>query len=129
LHPAQVPTQPFLTAPYLHSPHTTGGPRNFALNQPRILIGRDERAGICIDETFANWESVSREHAWIIRQGEQVIIEDNNSMNGITVNGRRTRRNLLKDGWRLEIGGVAFVFHAGREVAEPRQEHNTRSAQ
>lgn len=114
-----APTLP--DAPYLQSLGTTGGPREFRLSQPATLVGRAEHAGIRIDESFYSWETVSREHAWIRRQGDQVIVVDNNSLNGVHVNGRRTGRNLLQDGWRLEIGAVAFVFHAASDQVAQHQ--------
>jgi hypothetical protein len=123
--PSSVPEEPSISGQpagsYLQSLGTTGGPRKFQLTQPDTLVGRAEHAGVRIDESFYNWETVSREHAWIRRQGDRIIIEDNDSTNGVYVNGRRTRRNLLKDGWRLEIGGVAFNFYAGTDKAEPGQ--------
>jgi hypothetical protein len=29
----------------------------------------------------------------------------------VYVQGRRTGRNLLKDGWTVTIGGVEFIYH------------------
>ncbi len=113
-----VPPAPPVAAdiPYLQST-TAKGPRNFPLDQDKLLVGRAAHAHIRIDDSFHDWETVSREHAWIYRRGDEFIVEDNGSMNGIYVNGRRTRRNLLKDGWQLKVGGVSFIFYenGGRE--------------
>jgi pSer/pThr/pTyr-binding forkhead associated (FHA) protein len=102
--------------PYLEALGAAEGPRSYPLTRPKNLIGRADHADIRIDKSFARWESVSREHAWIEHRDGRTIVEDKSSTNGITVNGRRTRRNVLKDGWRLEIGAVAFVYHASREA-------------
>ncbi len=115
-----IPTRPAARpVPVLQSLDAVGGSRSFPLDRPTLLVGRAEDAAIRIDESFVNWETVSREHAWIRLQDDQVIVEDNNSMNGVYVNGRRTGCNLLKDGWRVEIGGVAFVFRADGDQSEP----------
>jgi pSer/pThr/pTyr-binding forkhead associated (FHA) protein len=65
-----------------------------------------------IDEKFPNWQTVSRYHARIYRDPStgRPVIEDNNSQNGVYVQGRRTARNLLKDGWTVTIGGVEFIY-------------------
>lgn len=77
-------------------------------------MGRAPENDLVITPELAGWETVSRSHARIYRQGENWIVEDLGSTNGIYVNGRRTGRNLLRDGWRLGIGSVVFTFHAGR---------------
>jgi hypothetical protein len=118
LGPAPIQSAP-PAGPYLEGRDTVAGPHYFPLTQPNNLVGRAEHADIRIDECFAKWETVSREHAWIKRLDDRTIIEDNDSTNGVAVNGRRTGRNLLKDGWRLEIGGVVLIYHAGGEDDAP----------
>jgi pSer/pThr/pTyr-binding forkhead associated (FHA) protein len=39
-----------------------------------------------------------------------VIVEDLDSTNGCYLNGKRVKRQLLKDGDRLEIGTIQFRF-------------------
>ncbi len=79
------------------------------------IIGRDmPEAGITvrIDESLPNWDTVSRRHARIYRnETGQVIIEDTGSQNGIRVQGRPTRRNLLKNGWQVTIGSVDLIYY------------------
>lgn len=84
--------------------------RRFVITAPRFTIGRAEENDLLIDETFSGWETVSRRHAIIQQVGEQIIIEDQNSRNGIRVNGRATAKNLLRDGWTVAIGRVEFIF-------------------
>lgn len=119
LGPTPDQRPPLPAGPWLESADTSNGQRSFPLTKEKTLIGRTEDADIRIDESFANWETVSREHAWIERQENRVVVQDNNSTNGIAINGRRTRRNVLKDGWRLAVGGVILVFHAGNEEVSP----------
>ena len=99
--------------PYLESVGTSGGPRRFALKPDGHTIGRAAESDIVITRDFPGWETVSYNHARIYRQADHWIVEDTNSTNGIYVNGKRTGRNLLRDGWQLDIGGVEFIFHAG----------------
>ncbi|MFQ6100548.1 MAG: FHA domain-containing protein [Anaerolineae bacterium] len=109
--PPPPPTVP--AGPRLESVGTPGGPRRFDISPQGITIGRAPENGLVITQAFPGWETTSRQHARIYEQAGRWIVEDLNSMNGVYVNGRRTGRNVLRDGWRLGIGGVEFVFHAG----------------
>lgn len=67
-----------------------------------VTIGR---AGSCEVQVAA--PSVSREHAEIAGEGEQMFIRDLGSRNGTWVNGNRIAgRTQLRPGDRVEIGGV-----------------------
>ena len=105
----QVPRLP--ARAHLQAEDAKQNVRTFPLTRTKNLIGRAVQADVRIDESFAHWDSVSREHAHIEFHGDSVIVIDNDSLNGIKVNGRRTGRNLLKQGWRLEIGGVPFTYY------------------
>ena len=105
-----VPAPPSVGA-YLESGHARGGPRRFELKPEGVTIGRASENDLAITEDYPGWESVSQRHAWIYRWANHWIIEDINSRNGVYINGRRTGRNLLQDGWQLDIGKVDFVFH------------------
>ena len=61
-------------------------------------------------------ETVSRYHARLYRL-ERWILEDLDSSNGIYINGQRTGRNYLRNGWEIGIGGVIFIFHTGQVEA------------
>lgn len=111
--PKPAPLLPTPTAPCLEIADAPGGPRRFELKPEGVTIGRGTENTLVITQDMAGWDTVSRCHARIYRQEKRWIVEDLNSMNGIYVNGRRTGRNLLREGWRLGIGGVEFVFHAG----------------
>jgi pSer/pThr/pTyr-binding forkhead associated (FHA) protein len=55
---------------------------------------------------------VSREHARLTRQGWRVVLEDLGSTNGTFLNGARVVAPVqLRDGDRIELGGVALTFH------------------
>ena len=75
------------------------------LNKSSISIGRDHDCDIALRSS-----SVSRYHAVIKISHDAVIFEDLNSTNGSFINGRRIKRQLLKDGDRLEVGAVPLRF-------------------
>jgi hypothetical protein len=89
-----------------------------SLDEPGEIIGRPgEGVTLPIDDSFPNWETVSRQHARIYREPNSgcLVIEDNNSRNGVYVQGQRTGRNLLKDNWTVRIGGVELVYRERQE--------------
>jgi hypothetical protein len=106
------PPPPVPTGPYLESTATPGGQGRLHLKPDGVTIGQTSENDLVITQDLPGWETVSRRHARIYAQSGRWIVEDLGSMNGIYVNGRRTGRNLLSDGWRLGVGGVEFVFHA-----------------
>jgi DNA repair exonuclease SbcCD ATPase subunit len=75
------------------------------LNKPVMVIGRANDAEICIRST-----AISRRHACLRVGRDVVIVEDLGSTNGCYVNGKRIKRQLLKDGDRLEVGDMKFRF-------------------
>lgn len=77
----------------------------FRIEQPETLIGRSPSAHLCIPE-----ESVSREHAVILFEGEDFLVEDLQSTNGTRVNGKRIRTAPLADGDELQLGQTRLRF-------------------
>jgi pSer/pThr/pTyr-binding forkhead associated (FHA) protein len=65
----------------------------------QILIGRSSDLEMVLVE-----DMVSRKHARIAMQGEQIWIEDLGSTNGTFVNGEKIKRARLKEGDRVLIG-------------------------
>jgi len=78
----------------------------FPVAQESFTIGRSEQCTISLDD-----KRVSRRHARIQRVEGDVVIEDLGSANGVFVNGKRIRRNPLKPGDRIRIGGSEFLVH------------------
>ena len=91
-----------------------GQTQTFMLVAEGFTIGRAADNQLVIGPAFPGGETVSAHHARIFKQGEDWIIADLNSSNGIYINGQRTGRNLLRDGWKVGIGGVVFTFRAGK---------------
>ena len=65
----------------------------FALDGELMHIGRSPAADIVLDDA-----SVSRRHALITRRGDQTVILDDRSRNGVHVNGKRVREAAATDG-------------------------------
>ena len=117
--PGPPPPSPTPTGPYVESVGIPGSPRRLHLKPDGVTIGQAPGNDLVISEDFPQWDTVSRRHARIYAKADRWIVEDLGSRNGVYVNGRRTGKNLLRDGWRLGIGGVEFVFHAN--TGEERQ--------
>lgn len=91
-----------------HKAHAMG---EFPLTHGRFLIGRTAENDLQIDSKF-----VSRHHAQIITTNSTSIVEDLNSTNGISYNGKRIRRRVLNDGDVLQIGEHELVYIDERQA-------------
>jgi hypothetical protein len=67
--------------------------------EKQILVGRSSELDMVLVE-----DMVSRKHARISMQGDQIWIEDLGSTNGTFVNGEKIKRTRLKEGDRVLIG-------------------------
>ncbi len=79
------------------------------LGQERIRVGRTPDNDLQLDE---NW--MSRHHATLRLGTDATVVEDAGSTNGVFVNGRRVRRELLRDGDELAFGKARFRFQIHR---------------
>lgn len=84
----------------------------------RASIGRAAGNTVVVDNP-----AVSGHHATVFRDGEDFVIEDYASTNGTFVNGKRVRRQTLRDGDAVRLGKskhtIVFDEHGGAgEVAE-----------
>jgi len=68
-------------------------------------IGRSTAADVRFDDP-----TVSRRHALIIREGDQLKLVDDSSLNGIFVRGERIDRHALVDGDSFLIGRYRMNF-------------------
>jgi hypothetical protein len=84
----------------------------------KTTIGRTPDNDLQIDASF-----ISRHHAVLLINGQQTIIEDLNSTNGVHVNGQRVSREMLNDGDIVSVGKARFRFvirpASARSSAEP----------
>ncbi|MBY0372168.1 FHA domain-containing protein, partial [bacterium] len=94
----------------------TGGPGNgrmFELSREILSLGRTDD-----NEIVLKSESVSRCHAYLKKlEDGKWLIQDNNSKNGIRLNGKKVREARLVDGDNVTMGEFTFIFHAATEMA------------
>jgi hypothetical protein len=84
---------------------TSDPPAEYRVGSSALLIGRSPHCDIRITTHF-----VSREHARILRDRQQVLIEDLGSKNGVFVNAVRVERGALRHGDLVTIGETQFRF-------------------
>jgi two-component system cell cycle response regulator len=75
----------------------------------KTIIGRGGRAQIRLLD-----EGISREHAQIVIEGNQVVLEDMGSTNGTFCNGLKVERKNLVDGDKILVGSTTilkFTYH------------------
>jgi hypothetical protein len=85
----------------------------FALADTETLLGRGLEASVRLRD-----RAVSRQHARIRQDEGAFVLEDQDSPNGVFLNGHRVRApHLLQDGDVLELGRTLLRFQA--PVAEP----------
>jgi pSer/pThr/pTyr-binding forkhead associated (FHA) protein len=80
------------------------------LEKPEEIVGRDDNVSIPINDPLA-----SRQHAKIVREGDQYWIEDLRSLNGTLVNGETVTRRQLVSNDHIGIGETVLTF-----VVEPQ---------
>jgi hypothetical protein len=101
--PDPIPQARDTTAPRLRI--VTGTPREVPLTDDVLLIGRGSTAGLKLDDT-----GVSRQHAEIRREGDDVVLVDLGSTNGSAVNGRLVERVRLTPGDRIDLGHTTLIY-------------------
>jgi pSer/pThr/pTyr-binding forkhead associated (FHA) protein len=77
----------------------------FTINAPEFIIGRDVRCDAYIAD-----DSVSRQHARILRKEDAFILEDLGSINGTFLDGVPILSCTLRDGDAIQIGHNLFYF-------------------
>jgi hypothetical protein len=106
---ASAPAQPQTTGvgrPRLIIPAGSGGPERLVLlTSPVTVVGRGADADLRLHDT-----GVSRAHAELRIEGEQVRLADLGSTNGTLLNGRPVSDAVLSDGDRIEVGATPLLF-------------------
>jgi diguanylate cyclase (GGDEF)-like protein len=91
----------------------------FKVDQERTIIGRGGRAQIRMID-----DGISREHAEIIVQGNEVLLHDLGSTNGTFCNGVRVDTRPLADGDKILVGSTTilkFTYHDNLDEVFQRQ--------
>jgi pSer/pThr/pTyr-binding forkhead associated (FHA) protein len=79
--------------------------RVFRIRSQHIVIGRDERCELVLPSA-----AVSRRHACLSCQGDQVELQDLGSKNGVKVNGETVAQRVLEHGDRVRVAGYRLEF-------------------
>jgi pSer/pThr/pTyr-binding forkhead associated (FHA) protein len=77
----------------------------YELSRDHLSIGRSDESDIL----FAS-DAVSRIHALMSKEAEGWVIRDNNSKNGIQVNGTKADNQRLQSGDLVQVGDFVFRF-------------------
>ncbi len=85
--------------------------RKYNLEKNTVIIGRSSKCDIQVDQ-----ESVSRNHAKLINNGEDVVLCDMGSTNGTYINDELVHERALSDGNLIKIGRTIFKFLAGKNI-------------
>ena len=78
---------------------------SFPLEGDRLSVGRRPDSDVFLDDV-----TVSRDHALIVRRGNDYYLDDCGSLNGTYVNRRRIDSHRLADGDELQIGKYKLAF-------------------
>ena len=89
--------------------HPLNGDPTLSIEQDFVTVGRDASSDLQLKDA-----SVSRRHAEITLRGEDWVIVDQNSGNGIHIDGRRTHEATLLPGQQLQIGNLKFKVEIDR---------------
>lgn len=100
--PAQPPRQQH---PALIWRPKLGDEQVFSLENRIVRIGRHDENDIML-----SGPTVSARHATVRREQVGVVIEDEGSLNGTFVNGRRVEQQLLEDGDQVQIGPHLLLY-------------------
>lgn len=97
--------------PYLdHFPRPGGPLERVFLSRFPFLVGRDRAAHLVVFHP-----QVSKSHIELVREGDQIFLQELGSTNGTFINGQRvTGRALLRDGDIIHLAAKEFRF--GRDV-------------
>jgi hypothetical protein len=79
--------------------------RSWPLAASELTIGRAEQSDIPLADP-----GVSRNHARVVREGDDFIVEDLRSTNGTEVNGQPIRRRRLANGDLLKLASSTLQF-------------------
>ena len=80
---------------------------SFPVEGERMSIGRRPDSEVFLDDV-----TVSRDHALLIRRGEDWYLDDCGSLNGTYVNRSRIESQRLQEADELQIGKYKLTFHA-----------------
>jgi diguanylate cyclase (GGDEF)-like protein len=95
----------------------------YKIDIQQTMIGRSINADIQVND-----DSVSRDHAFIIKGRDGYRVADNESKNGCFVNDIRVDERYLRDGDLLRIGNTIFKFLSRNNIEQAYHEELFRLA-
>jgi hypothetical protein len=81
------------------------GERVYRLDAPATVLGRSRQCDVVLNDP-----NVSRRHAEVRREGDDYVLVDLDSTNGLTVNGQEVKRAALTDGDQVQLGTTGLRF-------------------
>jgi hypothetical protein len=92
--------------------------REYALDKPASLLGRDEHADIALFRDM----KIEKKHAYIRQMGERYVLVNNNApAENTLVNDRPVADRIeLAEGDRIQLGNVLMRFHMRAAANRPR---------
>ncbi|MFT4589997.1 MAG: pSer/pThr/pTyr-binding forkhead associated (FHA) protein [Candidatus Binatia bacterium] len=104
-----LPRKGRITRPhYLEQTEGDGGIRLFKLSDKELIIGRAEDANVRLISPKA-----SRHHAILNRSGDEYVIRDNGSRNGVFLNGLKVHSAIIRDGDLIQVADSEFSYREG----------------
>jgi pSer/pThr/pTyr-binding forkhead associated (FHA) protein len=85
-----------------------GGPRVVTLEGEELVIGRAPEAHVRLSSKRA-----SRQHAFLRLRGTDCMLYDNDSHNGVLLNGIKVYSAVLRDGDVIQVADSIFVYSEG----------------
>src|SRR4051794_40001010 len=82
-----------------------GERRSFSISREMTVIGRRQDCDLMIP-----LGEVSRKHCRIVRDGDELRLEDLGSSNGTFHNGKRVQEGMLQAGDTIQVGPVSFAL-------------------
>ena len=80
---------------------------SFEINKPNMSFGRDKK----INDFHIQNSNISKKHFIIEFKSSSYMILDNNSTNGMIINGYKLKSSPLKNGDVIEIADATFTFY------------------
>jgi pSer/pThr/pTyr-binding forkhead associated (FHA) protein len=78
-----------------------------AVGEGSLRLGRGQASDVVLED-----RSVSRRHAVVTRRGDEVVLWDDRSLNGVHVNRVRVTQAVLENGDAIALGDVQMRFLA-----------------
>jgi two-component system cell cycle response regulator len=91
----------------------------YKVEKEQTVIGRGDKADLRLID-----DGISRDHARILKEGNQMVLEDMGSTNGTYCNGGRVTRQALSEGDKILLGSTTilkFSYHDKLDEAFQRQ--------